>query len=106
MYKMFTVTTCIIYIGLSSSAAAGISVAITVPVTAIISIIITIIIMYLVNGKHNKQSYTTTTGPPEEYETPISTTVLEMNTDKAYGHVQYKPNEPPSGAAVYETVTT
>ena len=37
-----------IIIGLSSSAAAGISVAITVPVTAIISIIVTIIIMYLV----------------------------------------------------------
>ena len=50
--------------------------------------------MYLVNGKrHNKQSYTTT-GPPEECETPIKTTVLEMNTNKAYGHVQYKPNEP------------
>ena len=61
--------------------------------------------MYLVYGRHNKQSYTTT-GPPEECETPIRTTVLEMNTNKAYGHVQYKPNEPPSGAAVYETVTT
>ena len=47
----------------------------------------------LVYGKHNKQSYTTT-GPPEEYETPIRTTVLEMNTNTAYGQIQYKPNEP------------
>ena len=60
--------------------------------------------MYLVNGKHNKQSYTTT-GPPEEYETPIRTTVLEMNTNKAYGHVQNKPIEPPTTTSgVYETV--
>ena len=58
----------------------------------------------LVYGKHNKQSYTTT-GPPEEYETPIRTTVLEMNTNTAYGQIQYKPNEPltttTSGTAVY-----
>ena len=63
----------------------------------------------LVYGKHNKQSYTTT-GPPEEYETTIRTTVLEMNTNTAYGQIQYKPNEPltttTSGTAVYDTVTT
>ena len=57
------------------------------------------------NGKHNKESYTTT-GPPEEYETPIRTTVLEINTNKAYGHVQSKPIEPPTTttSGVYETV--
>ena len=61
----------------------------------------------LVYGKHNKQSYTTTTGPSEEYETPIKTTVLEMNTNTAYGQIQYKPNEPlTTSVAVYETVTT
>ena len=111
-----------IIIGLSSSAAAGISVAITVPVTAIISVIITIIIMHcLVYGKHNKQSYTTTE-PPEEYETPIKTTelemstntaygqipVLEMSTNTAYGQIQYKPIKPPTATTsgtVYDTPT-
>ena len=44
--------------------------------------------MYLVYGKHNKQSYTTT-GPPEEYRN--NATALEMNTNAAYGQIQYNP---------------
>ncbi len=115
-YYVFSI---IIIIGLSSSVLAGISVAITVPVTAIITAIITIILMYIVYSKHNKQQYnTTTSGITEEYETPIKTTVLEMNTNTAYGQVQYnQTNKPPpttttttttttTSTGVYETVTT
>ena len=43
--------------------------------------------MYLVYGKHNKQSYTTT-GPTERYKT----TVLEMTTNTAYGQIAHMPN--------------
>ena len=90
-YYVFSI---IIIIGLSSSVSAGISVAITVPVTAIITAIITIIIMYIVYSKHNKQQ-TTTSGIPSEYETPIKTTVLEMNTNTAYGQIQYNQTNKP-----------
>ena len=47
--------------------------------------------MYLVNGKHNKQSYATS-GPPEEYRN--NATAQEMNTNAAYGQIQYSPDEP------------
>ena len=77
--------------GLSSSAAAGITVAITVPITAAITALVTVIILYLCGLlKHDskKQSWT-----PQEYETPAAvkgttTSGLEMKNNTAYGQVQ------------------
>ena len=99
-------------LGLSSSAAAGISVAIAVPITAIITAIISVAIMYLCttgSKRHNsnKQSWSP---PPQDYESPVSistttTTGLEMKSNTAYGQVNYTPTQQTQGA-VYDTVIT
>ena len=91
---------------MSSSAAAGISVAIAVPITAIITAIISVAIMYLctIGSNSSKQSCSP---PPQEYKSPVSTstttntTGLEMKSNTAYGQVNYRPTQQTQGAVCH-----
>ena len=105
--------------GLSSSAAAGISVAITVPITAAITALVTVIVLYLCGYKRAKKH---STGPviPQEYETPVVTTKLEMtnaadgkatsglemSSNTAYEQVQYTVPTDSTPTATTTTTTT
>ena len=50
---------------------------------------------------------TNISGIPSQYETPIKTTVLEMNTNTAYGQIQYnQTNRPPPTTTTTTTSTS